>query len=221
MSAVFYVGKVIQQKDLKAEKVVQTPGLTSEIYKQMKNDINNITTINVNEGSKNKIEKEKKKWSEILAVKDLDINDYPCTDKNKRFILFGMSLHIITDAFAHRTFVKTTPWGRWDGWFHIGSPNTDITTVIPTRYKAAGQVVKNAFNDCLDADKPKNSTTIRSKHIMNNKYMNGSFSLEKLVIWAHSNAKNDNSYETWRKTMALYSYAKSNNDRLIIEKLEN
>lgn len=220
ISAVFYVGKVIQQDELRADKVPQTPGLVTEIYKQMKSDINDITGINVSEGNKKQIEKEKKKWKAILDVKDLNINDYPCNDKNKRFILFGMSLHIITDAFAHRSFIKTTPGDRWGGWFHIGSPETDNTTVIPTRYKAAGQVVKNAFTDCLNANKPKKSTTIRSKHIMDNKYMNGSFALEKLVLWARTNAQNDNSYEKWRKTMALYSYAKSNTDRLEIEKLE-
>ena len=194
MTATYAVGKVIQEDDINPDNVTKAPGLTTNQWSQMKTDIKAIKQSN---------------WSTVLSVKGLSATDYPYSAQNKRLILFGMSLHIITDAFAHRAWFKTTPTGRWDGWFHVGELNTtpDNITDIPSRYSAAGQVVKNAFNLALNPTVVKNSYTIRSRHIMyNNSYFDGSFALKQLMFMAKVNQANDSTYSTWYGTMANYTY---------------
>ena len=55
-----------------------------------------------------------------------------------------------------------------------GGGETDDTTNVPSRYKAAGVVVKNVINQCLNFKKGKvvigDTYTIKSKQIM---YKNG------------------------------------------------
>lgn len=193
MSAVFFVGKVIQDSNVDPYNVTRTPGLVPQQYEQMKKDIKDID------------------WKAAMNIKGLDYAD---TKDNRRLLLFGMSLHIITDAFAHRAWMKTTGGDRWSGWFHIGDPNTDNITVVPSRYSAAGQVVKNAINLALNTSNIKKSYTIRSKQIMyNNTYFDGTYALKQLMHMAKVNQANDNTYNNWYKQMALYTYTDIESER--------
>lgn len=174
------------------------PGLTSSEYKQMVVDVNDMT------------------WSNVLKIKGLDKSDYPDTKDNRRLVLFGMSLHIITDTFAHRINVKISNGDRWNGWVYIESgsitgkkADADDINHVPSRYKAAGQVVKNMFNLALNTNNIKLSKPIKSKYIMyNNKYFDGSFAVSNLMFMAEANKQNDETYKDWYKKMAIYTYTK-------------
>lgn len=198
ISAMYLVGKFIQSEKLNLSKVTNVPGLTSSEYKQMVVDVNDMT------------------WSNVLKIKGLDKSDYPDTKDNRRLVLFGMSLHIITDTFAHRINVKISNGDRWNGWVYIESgsitgkkADADDINHVPSRYKAAGQVVKNMFNLALNTNNIKLSKPIKSKYIMyNNKYFDGSFAVSNLMFMAEANKQNDETYKDWYKKMAIYTYTK-------------
>lgn len=209
MVATYYVGKVIQDEDLKPGNISRPNGMTYNQYLQMKSDIN--------------ILKSSDGWDNAMEIKGLS---YSYSKDNARFVLFGMSLHIITDAFAHRAWVKTTSGDRWSGWFQVGTQpagggtKDDINTVS-SRYKAAGQVVKNAFNSALKPSNIKQSYTIRSKQIMeNNTYFDGSFALKQLMFMAKENKVNDNTYANWYKKMALYTYTSITSEQQELDAIE-
>lgn len=205
MVATYYVGKVMQDTDLKPGNVPRPNGMTKAQYLQMKSDINDLKTDDY--------------WKDAMKIKGLS---YKYSKDNARFVLFGMSLHIITDAFAHRAWVKTTSGDRWSGWFQVGSApagggTKDNIDNYPSRYKAAGQVVKNAFNLALNPSNVIKSYTIRSRHIMyNNSYFDGSFALKQLMFFAKVNSANDDTYNAWYKKMALYTYTDNKEEQNIL-----
>ena len=76
--------------------------------------------------------------------------EVPVTDENKKLFLYGMALHLITDAYAHSTF-------SWSGsmWKRVGhkkdwSLNCDNPSYIPYRWTAAqdaaNRVLLKAYN---------------------------------------------------------------------------
>lgn len=100
---------------------------------------------------------------------------------------------------------------EWSHWEHIGSPDTDDTTVIPNRFLAAGKVVKNAMDQCLKFSSGSvsmvDTLTIRSRQIMDgNTYFNSSFLLAYLASNAAANKANDGTYETWKNSLIANTY---------------
>jgi minor extracellular protease Epr len=213
MSAIFYVGKVIQEDNCNPDNVERTPGLTVGQYKQMKKDIKSINWKNVND---------------IKVVSDESA--YPDNIKNRRLLLFGMELHIVTDAFAHKAYKRKDylDGRQWSHWEHIGSGDTkdthdtDNIDIVPSRYKAAGIIVKNAMNQCLrfssDSVVMKKTYTIRSKQIAyNNTYLDGSYLIMRMVLNAEKNKENDNTYENYKVKLASVTYSNDSEeqDRII------
>lgn len=212
MSAMYLVGKVIKaqkcntaayqigKNDTAAQiKKKLIPGLTSDQQKQMVADMNAISVT--------KIEK-----IGLLGNKPV------LNEKNKKLLLLGIELHIITDAFAHRAYKKMPyrPGNDWNDWVKIGKEGggeTDDTTNVPSRYKAAGVVVKNVINQCLNFKKGKvvigDTYTIKSKQIMyKNGYFDGSFLLSRLVFEAEVNKANDKTFDDWKGELAGNTYCK-------------
>lgn len=209
ISAMYYVGKLIQSDTVNPKNVEIVPGLTSSEYKQMVADINDMT------------------WSKVLKIKGLDKSDYPDTKDNRRLVLLGMSLHIITDTFAHRINVKISNGDRWNGWVYIESAaitgqkaDADNINHIPSRYKAAGQITKNIFDLALNCNNIKLTKPIKSKYIMyNNKYFDGTFAVSNLMFMAEENKQNDETYKDWYKKMAIYTYTKDENRQKILDEI--
>lgn len=190
MAAVYYVGKVIQNASVTPSGVAKPNGLTNAQYSKMIEDINVLKTDD--------------RWNKALDNYKIS---YKKNNDNIRCVLFGMSLHIITDAFAHRTYKRKDGLsGRnWTDWEHV-SPTDDINQ-IPNRYNAAGKVVNNAFQLVLNSSNIRSSYTIRSKHIMyNNNYFDGSFLMKDLVFMAESNSGNDSTYQEWRRSLAANTW---------------
>lgn len=195
MSSTFFVGKVIQESNCNPNNVAQTPGLTTAQYNQIKSDIQAIN------------------WSDkVLKIEGLtNISDYPNNIKNKRLLLFGMALHIVTDAFAHKAY-KRKPYlsgASMSHWEHVS--DTDNPNEVPSRYKAAGKVVKNAMEQCLRFESGsvvmKNTYTIRSRQIMEgNTYFDTSFLIGYLVNNAAENKSNDTTFSTWESKMRANTY---------------
>ena len=195
MSAIYYVGKVIQETNCNPNNVTKTPGLTTGQYNQMKSDIKAIN------------------WNNVLQISELNNNatNYPNNIKNKRLLLFGMTLHIVTDAFAHKAY-KRKPYlsgASMSHWEHVS--DTDNTNEVPSRYKAAGKVVKNAMEQCLRFESGsvvmKNTYTIRSRQIMEgNTYFDTSFLIGYLLNNAAANKANDTTYATWEGKLRANTY---------------
>lgn len=132
---------------------------------------------------------------------------YKKNNDNIRCVLFGMSLHIITDAFAHRAYRKKFAMSgvNWGDWEHV-TPTDDISET-PRRYNAAGKVVNNAFELAFNSSNISSSYTIRSKHIMyNNPFFDGSFRMKDLVFMAEANSGNDSTYQEWRRNLAANTW---------------
>lgn len=210
MAAMSLVGKIINKKDcntssfkigrsdsssLIAKKLI--PGLTKSQQNQMVSDINGITIA-------------KLRQMQGIGSKDT------LNDTKKRLVLLGMELHIITDAFAHRAYIRKPYLSgiEWRHWIHLGEKsghNPDSVTTCPNRYKAAGTVVKNVLNQCLSFDRKElvmaKTALIKSKQIMyNNGYFDGSFLIERLVFNGENNSINDNTFNTWKSRMASNTY---------------
>ena len=139
-----------------------------------------------------------------------------------------MALHLITDSFAHRPWVRKVPLvDDWWNWQKIGDAgeNTDEVSAYSSRYKAAGIVVKNAINQCLSFNAKgelimKNCYTIRSRQIMDgNIYFDNSFLLKDLYKYAKMNENNDNTFIKYKKRLAECTYSDDNNTREEINKI--
>lgn len=66
-------------------------------------------------------------------------NNYTYNAKNAALVLLGMSMHIVSDTYAHRSYVPGTPY-----WKHItqeGGADNRTTNNGKARYKAAGYAV--------------------------------------------------------------------------------
>lgn len=205
LCATHLIGKVIQQTNCDTGKIVRANyqkandndikdfRMKSGQVTRMLNDINAITL---------------KKAQDTGA---LISSDNSLTDKRKRLLLFGMSLHLITDAFAHCAYKVQDylPGNDWNQYEHIDS--TDNTSVVPSRYKAAGVVVKNAMNQCL-VFKDGNlmlvdSYAIRSKQLFdNNQYFDYSFRLFGLYLYGKANKSNDATFDTYQKQLVSFTY---------------
>ena len=94
-------------------------------------------------------------------------------------------------------------------WEHVS--DTDNTNEVPSRYKAAGKVVKNAMEQCLRFESGsvvmKNTYTIRSRQIMEgNTYFDTSFLIGYLLNNAAANKANDTTYATWEGKLRANTY---------------
>lgn len=94
----------------------------------------------------------KKTWEQVFAdLKEKMKVEVPVTDENKKLFLYGMSLHLITDVYAHSTF-------SWNGsrWTRVGhnkdvwNLDCDNPSYIPYRWiaaqYAANRVLWKAYN---------------------------------------------------------------------------
>ena len=201
-----FVQKVIKRSDLNPTNVEKVSGMTQNEYKQMKKDIKNI------------------QWKNVLKIKGLKSEDYPDNKENRRFVLLGMSFHIITDTFAHRAFAKIAQYGRWNGWVYIenvppyGGEADDIDN-FPGRYKAAGNVLKNYIKNSVNGDAIKSIKTIKSRDIIKDNDVLDC-AIQELMFFAKNNVANDETYSTWEKKLAMYTYTSNANNRKIIDAIE-
>lgn len=216
MAAINMVGRIIQNKDCATNINV------SEVECFGKEHINAIKT-GVNGISKSNLLKTK-----IYLKNDEDYKKLTMNAKNKRLLLLGMELHIITDAFAHRSYIKA-PY--LDGkiaehWIKAGTVYNGVTytaddkNVCPLRYKAAGIVVKNVMNQCLVFDKDKNvkmknTKLILSKQIvynnpfstaLNNPGDCNMFLLYRLHSYAKANKANDSTFSLYESNLHERAY---------------
>ncbi len=224
MAAINWVGRVIRNKDCSTNisfnkkdgngKVIDGFKETPHIQALTKG-INEISKNNVAEtniyGNKNSTE-----------YKNLTFNI-----KMKRLLLLGMELHIITDAFAHKAHgIKPylggnsqSHWIKIKGKDENGINRTDNVNCYPSRYRAAGIVVKNVMNQCLQFDATgkvdmKNTKLIRCKQIVhNNTFMSASnsnpndrFLLYKLYTYAMVNKNNDDTFNNYKTELSKRSY---------------
>ncbi len=149
----------------------------------------------------------------------------------RRLLIFGMELHVITDAFAHRAYGIAPYLGGNDPshWIKISTEDTDgdgendvfadDLNRYPSRYEAAGRVVRNVMNQCLvfnnnNVVQMKETKLILSKQIMynnqfsslSNENFNDRFLLYKLYSYASANAAYDNTFSTYSNALANVSY---------------
>ena len=216
MAAINMVGKIINNKDCDTNISV------SEVDCFGKDHINAIKA-GVKGISKSNLLKTK-----IYKEKDADYKKLTMNAKNKRLLLLGMELHIITDAFAHRSYIKA-PYldGRFPGnWIKAGTNyngvmyTADDISICPIRYKAAGIVVKNVMNQCLVFDNKKNvqmknTKLILSKQIVYNnpfdKVLNypgecNMFLLYRLGSYAEANKACDSTFAVYENDLYGRSY---------------
>ena len=162
---------------------------------------------------------------------NIDSSEYKNLDFNyrmRRLLILGMELHVITDAFAHRAY-GIEPYmsgNNQDHWSVIYTHDTDgdnvndvfadDVTLYPSRYEAAGRVVRNVMNQCLVFDnnnlvQMKETGLILSKQIMyNNAFSSGTnfndrFLLYKLYSYAGANSAYDATFSTYSNALAQVS----------------
>ena len=215
MAAINLVGRVIQKAQCGTDVDFNTNGVinfTNDQINTIKSDINNIT-------------KAKLLKTGIYSETSTDYKNLKMTATTKRFLLLGMELHIITDAFAHRSYgiVQYALGTNKDDWVRIMKTDKtpelvpDDTNCYPSRYRAAGVTVKNVMNQCLVVEngeiKIKETKLILSKQIVyNNDFTsatanpNDRFILYRLHSYAQSNVNNDSTFNTYNLQLAERAY---------------
>ena len=220
MAVINYIGRIIRNTDCSTNITYNdVTNFTSAYRTRINTDINAI------------------KKSDLLQIGlhgDKDSSEYKNLDfdyRMRRLLILGMELHVITDAFAHRAY-GISPY--LDGndpshWIKISTEDTDgdgvndlladDITRYPSRYEAAGRVVRNVMNQYLvfndnDVVQMKETKLILSKQIMynnpfsslSNTEFNDRFLLYKLYSYASANSAYDNTFSTYSNAMAGVSY---------------
>lgn len=218
MAVINYIGRIIRNTNCSTNIAYNdVTNFTSAYRTRINTDINAIKKADLLKiglhGDKNSSE-----------YKNLDF-DY----RMRRLLILGMELHVITDAFAHRAYGISPYLGGNDPkhWIKISTEDTngdgendvfaDDVTRYPSRYEAAGRVVRNVMNQCLvfnsnNLVQMKETGLILSKQIMYNNAFSSStnfndrFLLYKLYSYAGANSVYDNTFSTYSNTMANVSY---------------
>ena len=205
MAAVNLVGRVIGKAQCSTDVDFNANGVinfTNDQINTIKSDINNIT-------------KAKLLKTGIYSETSTDYKNLKMTATTKRFLLLGMELHIITDAFAHRSYgiLPYMSGKNQEDWIRVETDkdknlNADDINYYPSRYKAAGITVKNVMNQCLKIEsgevKIMKTELITCKQIVdNNDFIssvstpNDRFILYRLFSYSASNVNNDSNFITY------------------------
>lgn len=196
VAGTYFVSKIIKTAALNGTGVTCPNGITAIQYNDMIADITTRIVTAKGTGEKGTI------W-QIIPIKYKSIlskyNITSLTADRKRFVLWGMAMHIATDAFAHRAFRKVN-----GVWTHIDSPDTDKTYVAAIRYAAAAQVVKNIMIECIKSNLPIQSNCFSSKQIAlidtTKAHYDGTFKLKELYFFAGANRDDEPNFNSY----ALY-----------------
>lgn len=220
MAVINYIGRIIRSTDCNTNIAYNdVANFTSAFRIRINNDINAI------------------KKTDLIKIGlhgDKDSSEYKNLEFNyrmRRLLILGMELHVITDAFSHCAYGISPYLGGNDSshWIPIYTHDTDGDNVndvfaddvtwYPSRYEAAGRVVRNVMNQCLVFDKNnlvqmKDTGLILSKQIMyNNAFASSSganfndrFLLYKLYSHASANSAYDNTFSTYSNALASVSY---------------
>lgn len=218
MAVINYIGRIIRSTDCNTNIAYNdVTNFTSAFRTRINSDINAIKKADLIQiglhGKKDSSE-----------YKNLDFNY-----RMRRLLILGMELHVITDAFAHRAYGISPYLGGNDPshWIKISTEDkngdgindvfADDVTRYPSRYEAAGRVVRNVMNQCLVFDnnnlvQMKETGLILSKQIMyNNAFSSGTnfndrFLLYKLYSYAGANSAYDATFSTYSNALAGVSY---------------
>ena len=220
MAVINYIGRIIRNTDCSTNITYNdVTNFTSAYRTRINTDINAI---------------KKPDLLQIGLHGDKDSSEYKNLDfdyRMRRLLILGMELHVITDAFAHRAYGISPYLAGNDPshWIKISTEDTDgdgvndlladDITRYPSRYEAAGRVVRNVMNQCLvfndnDVVQMKKTKLILSKQIMynnpfsslSNTEFNDRFLLYKLYSYASANSAYDNTFSTYSNAMAGVSY---------------
>lgn len=191
----YYVSKVIKTKDCDASQITVMPaGMKQNDFKEMKNDLSKMP------------------WDKIWDLYP-SLEGYKKNDTNKRFILWGMLMHIETDAFAHRAYKKVD--GQW-----VRVTDTDNINECNIRYKAAGQVVKNIMSQCINTEAPYSSNYFISKQMaLSETYYNGKMQLLDLVLHALDNTGNEPAFDSYKVKLAKGTFPGGDHNKGILMSL--
>lgn len=217
MAVINYIGRIIRNTDCNTNITYSdVTNFTSAFRTRINSDINAIKKSDLIEiGLHGK--------SNSSEYKNLDFNY-----RMRRLLILGMELHVITDAFAHRAYGIEPYMGgnNQDHWTPIYTHDTDgdnvndvfadDVTLYPSRYEAAGRVVRNVMNQCLVFDnnnlvQMKETGLILSKQIMyNNAFSSGTnfndrFLLYRLYSYAGANSAYDGTFSTYSNALAQVS----------------
>lgn len=155
-ATIHLVEKVMNTKECVIDNVTRTTGMSNYVFTEAKKNLKNAPI-------KSKIEE----------------LGYTANMANYRLVYWGILLHVVTDMYAHRPYVKHT-----DGnYYYIGNVNinmnTDKITDIPERYNSACAVVKNIMTQCIDSKTPYQSEFITLKQFaLSSTYYTGNFKLQ-------------------------------------------
>lgn len=165
-----FLNMLIKTKDCNVDNVKQPAGLSNHTFKNMKEEVNYAYKYDENDSD----------FADIWQIEQkIESFGFKANNKNKRYVYWGMLLHILTDAYAHRSY-------RDDGteWKLICDDDdaADTTNDNTTRYAAAKQVVKNIMNNRINIEEPYNSLYFEYLDLeLDSTYYNRSFRLENLM----------------------------------------
>ncbi len=160
IASALFMNNLIKTTNCDLNKVSKPAGMSQYAFKNMKSELNNAITQN-NDYQINK------------QIKNLG---YSANDKTRRYVYWGMLMHILTDAYAHRTYEKV------DGdWVKIKDDKTDDTSYKVKRYKSAKEVVKNIMKNRINVSEPASSKQISFSDLaLSEEFYNGNFRLQNL-----------------------------------------
>lgn len=123
----------------------------------------------------------------IAATNKFDFSSlgYERNVKNCRYLYWGIYLHIATDLFAHRAFVKHT-----DGnYYYITDSRigmeADSIKDLPERYTLTAYTVQDIMDNCINPDSPYDSKRVTLAQFTNHKvYYSGRFKLQNYYEFA-------------------------------------
>ncbi len=123
----------------------------------------------------------------IAATNKFDFSSlgYERNVKNCRYLYWGIYLHIATDLFAHRAFVKHT-----DGnYYYITDARigmeADSIKDLPERYTLTAYTVQDIMDNCINPDSPYDSKRVTLAQFTNHKvYYSGRFKLQNYYEFA-------------------------------------
>lgn len=182
-------------KNCDASQITVMPaGMKQTDFKEMKEDLSKMP------------------WDKIWNLYP-SLEGYKKNDTNKRFILWGMLMHIETDAFAHRAYKKVD--GQW-----VRVTDTDNINECNIRYKAAGQVVKNIMSQCINTEAPYSSNYFISKQMaLSETYYNGKMQLLDLVLHALDNTGNEPAFDSYKVKLAKGTFPGGDHNKGILMSL--
>ncbi len=224
MAAINWIGRVIRNKDCSTNISFNKKDANGVVIAGFKDNPH----IQALEKGVKEISKSNVQRTGIYGNKDnSQYKNLNFNTKMKRLLLLGIELHIITDAFAHKAYGikpylngrEESHWSKVKGTDGNGIKKTDNVNCYPSRYRAAGIVVKNVMNQCLQFDTNgvvdmSNTKLIKCKQIVynntfraeSNSNFNDRFLLYRLYTYAKANIKNDETFKNYKEELSIRSY---------------